>query len=120
MEGLNRVNEVSLNKFVHVFLLDTCSKGQIGHASTRGQDGDFNMPVGLIPRARDKRLKKSFGNLAKSIVKEMHQEWAKIQHDNFLQPKILLFAMIWAKNLIQAILSYSLILALFSLVSLSI
>ena len=42
-----------------------------------GQDGDFSMLVGLIIRARIKRLREDFGNLAKAIVEEMHQAWAK-------------------------------------------
>ena len=78
---------------------DTCSGGQIGHSSTRGQDGDFSMPVGPITRARAKRLREDFGNLAKATVEEMHQEWAKETkmptHTNG-QPKILLFAVNWA------------------------
>ena len=35
------------------------------------------MPVGPTTRAGAKMLKESFGNLAKSFVEEMHQEWAK-------------------------------------------
>ena len=35
------------------------------------------MPVGPITRVRVKMLKESFGNLPKSFVEEMHQEWAK-------------------------------------------
>ena len=53
------------------------SGGQIGHSNTRGQYGDFNVPVGLIKRVRAKRLKEAFGNMAKSFIKEMHQEWPK-------------------------------------------
>ena len=48
---------------------DTSSAGQIRHSSTKGQDGDFNMPLGPIIRVRAKILKESFGNLAKSFVK---------------------------------------------------
>ena len=56
---------------------DTSPRGKNGHSNTRGQDGNFNMPMGPITRARAKMLKESFGNLAKSFVEEMHQEWAK-------------------------------------------
>ena len=63
------------------------------------KDGDFSMPVALITRTKAKRLKEDFENLAKAIVKEMHQEWAKETkmptHTNG-QPKILLFAANWA------------------------
>ena len=64
---------------------------QIGHSSTRGQDGDFNMPVGPITRVRAKMLKESFGNLAKSFMEEMHQEWAKEEKTKLNgQPKTLI------------------------------
>ena len=53
-------------------ICDTSTGGQNGHSSTRGQDGGFNMPVGSITRARAKRLRDSFGNLAQLIVKEIH------------------------------------------------
>ena len=35
------------------------------------------MPVEPIIRARTNMLKESFGNLAKSFMEEMYQEWAK-------------------------------------------
>ena len=67
---------------------DTSSGGQIGHSSTREQDGDFNMPIGPIKRARVKRLKEGFGNLTKSFVEEMHQEWVKEEKTKLNRPNI--------------------------------
>ena len=64
-----------------------------------GQDRDFSMLVGPITRASVKRLKKHFGNLAKAIVEEMHQDWikeAKMPTHTNGQSKILLFAANWA------------------------
>ena len=55
-------------------LNEMSSRRQIEHFSTRVQDGDFNMPVGSIKRARAKMLKEGFGNLAKSFVEKMNQE----------------------------------------------
>ena len=57
------------------------------------------MPVGPITRARAKRLREDFGNLAKAVVEEMYQEWAKeTKMPTYTngQPKILLFAANWA------------------------
>ena len=67
---------------------DTSLGGQIGHSSTRGQDGDFNISVGSITRVRVKRLKESFENLAKSFMEEMHQEWAKEDKTKLKGPNI--------------------------------
>ena len=102
---------------------DTCFEGQIGHSSTRWKNGDFSILVRPITQARAKWLREDFRNLAKAIVEEMHQEWAKetkipIHVDR--QSKILLFVVNWALNLILAVLGHSPILVLFSLVILSI
>ncbi|MED6127431.1 hypothetical protein PIB30_088086 [Stylosanthes scabra] len=47
---------------------DTCA---------RGQNGDFTLPEGAITRARAKKLKESFRNLATLIHEEMYQLLAK-------------------------------------------
>ncbi|MED6187203.1 hypothetical protein PIB30_074216, partial [Stylosanthes scabra] len=49
-------------------LSDTCAKGQ---------NGDFTFPEGAITRARAKKLKESFRNLATLIHEEMYQLLAK-------------------------------------------
>ena len=64
------------------------SKGQIGHFNTRGQYGDFNIPMGPIKKVRAKRLKEAFGNLAKSFIKEMHQKWVKKEKRKPNEPTI--------------------------------
>ena len=46
------------------------------------------MPMGPITRVRAKILKESFGNLAKSFVEEMHQEWAKEDKTKLNGPNI--------------------------------
>ena len=33
---------------------DTSLGGQIGHSSTRGQDGNFNMPMGPITKTSER------------------------------------------------------------------
>ncbi|XP_016191799.1 uncharacterized protein LOC107632644 [Arachis ipaensis] len=60
---------------------DTCSERQQGHSKTQGQNGNFTLPEGPITRARAKKLKESFGNLAALMHIELHQvltkeEWA--------------------------------------------
>ena len=75
---------------------DLRSGGQIEHSSTRRQDGDFNISMGLITRTRAKRMKESFENLAKSFVEEIHQEQVKKEkrkpNIESEQPKTLIMA----------------------------
>ena len=54
---------------------DTSLGGQFGHFNTRGQNGYLVMVVDPITKARAKRLRKSFGNLAKSYVEKIQQEF---------------------------------------------
>ena len=56
---------------------DTSSGRQSGHSNTRGQDGDFNILVVPIINSKSKEAERSFGNLAKPFMEEMHQEWVK-------------------------------------------
>ncbi|XP_057747051.1 uncharacterized protein LOC130966281 [Arachis stenosperma] len=61
---------------------DTCSERQQGYSKTKGQNGNFTLPEGPITRARAKKLKESFGNLAAFMHIELHQvltkeEWAR-------------------------------------------
>ena len=49
---------------------DICFKGQTRHSSTKGQDGDFSMPMEPMTRARAKRLRKGYRNLTKAIVEK--------------------------------------------------
>ena len=48
---------------------DTGIGGQNGHSNTRGQDGDFSMPVDL---SQGRELREGFRNLAKSFMEETH------------------------------------------------
>ncbi|MED6191838.1 hypothetical protein PIB30_004499 [Stylosanthes scabra] len=54
---------------------DTCA---------RGQNGDFTLPEGTITRARAKKFKENFGNLAILIHEEMHQSLAKEEKINHI------------------------------------
>ena len=46
------------------------------------------MLVEPITRARARMLKESFGNLVKSFMEEMHQEWAKEEKTKLNRPNI--------------------------------
>ena len=46
------------------------------------------MLVGPITRAREKMLKESFRNLAKSFVEKIYQEWAKEEKTKLNGPNI--------------------------------